>query len=249
MAWRRQRRRFYREAAVEAKGAFFVVTLDGRPVRTPAGGSLRLPSRALAEAIAAEWQDQEGEIIPEIMPLTQLAITALDRIALNREAVVAELLKYAETDLVCYRADGPADLVNAQHRCWQPLVDWLGERWQAPLAFAIGVIPLPQPPASIAALRRALEGYGDLALVGIASVVQTSGSLVIGLALADGRLDAEAAAAAALLDEEYQAERWGRDEPAEARRARLRQEIKDAERFLHLLGAAGLGRENHGTQP
>jgi chaperone required for assembly of F1-ATPase len=198
----------------------------------------------LADALAAEWQAQDGVIEPSTMPLTQLAVTATDRVAPQRAAVVEDLLNYAETDLVCYRAAGPADLVCEQQRCWQPIVDWLAERWHAPLRIVVGVIPIAQPPSAITALRDALADRGDLELTALASVVQASGSLAIGLALADGRLDADGACAVALLDEEYQAHHWGRDEAAERRRARVRDEIRAGRRLMDLLAmpaAGGIG--------
>ncbi len=229
------RRRFYRQATATADGDGFVVRLDGRPVRTPGGQPLRLPSLRIAEAVAAEWQSQDATIVPATMPLMQLLATAIDRVAPQRAAVIDELLRYAETDLVCYRAEAPADLVRLQYQCWQPLLDWLARRWRAVLCPVFGVMPVAQPPAAIAALRAALTGRDDLALTALASVVQASGSLTIGLALADGHIDAEAACTAALLDETYQAERWGPDERAEHRRARIRDEVRAGWHLLVLL--------------
>jgi chaperone required for assembly of F1-ATPase len=238
MSTRQQRRRFYREVKVTAEETGFGVRLDGRPLRTPAGQPLVVPTAALAGTIAAEWQAQQPVIDAATMPLTRLVFTALDRIAPQRAGVVDELLNYAQTDLVCYRAEGPGDLVQEQDRTWQPLVDWVAERWQAPLDLAVGVIPIAQPPATIAALRAAVVARDDLGLTALAGIVQASGSLVIGLALVDGALDAETACRAALLDEEYQAERWGRDEPAERRRARIREEIGIARRLIDLVAVA-----------
>ncbi|MCU0839072.1 MAG: ATP12 family chaperone protein [Rhodospirillales bacterium] len=229
------RRRFYRQAAAAADGGSFVVRLDGRPLRTPGGQPLRLASLRIAQAVAAEWQAQDATIMPATMPLMQLVATAIDRVAPQRAGVIDELLRYAETDLVCYWAEGPADLVRLQHQCWQPLLDWLARRWRAELCPVCGVMPVAQPAAAIAALRDALTGRDDLALTALASVVQASGSLTIGLALADGHIDAEAACAAALLDETYQAQRWGCDERAERRRTRIRDEIRAGWQLLDLL--------------
>lgn len=234
-SWQVRRRVFKEALALPADDGGFAVTLDGRRLRTPGNRPLRLPTAALAQAVAAEWQAQAEVIDPQSMPLTQLVFTAIDRVAPQRDAVINELLKYAETDLVCYRAEGPADLVSAQHRCWQPLIDWLAAAWRAPLITVVGVLPAAQPAASLAALRSALASRDDLALTALASIVQAAGSLVIGLALADGRLDSEGACAAALLDEEYQAARWGRDEPAEQRRERIRAEIRAARRLMDLM--------------
>jgi len=211
--------------------------LDGRPARTPAKRPLALPARAAAEAVAAEWQAQGEEFEPTALRLTRLANTAIDRVAGNRLAVVAEVSRFGATDLVCYRADAPAELVRRQAEAWQPLVDWAGERHGARLAVTAGVLPTAQPPEALAALIRALEVYDDFALTALHAATAAAGSLVIGLALAEGQIDSEEAFAAACLDEQFQAEQWGVDAEAEARRAALKADIETASRFLALLRA------------
>lgn len=229
------RRRFYTAVATAPVDGGYEVLLDERAVRTPAGRVLVLPSAALANAIASEWRNQETTIRPQTMPLTQLAVTALDRLAGRRDAVIDALVSYAETDTLCYWAEEPAALVVLQHQRWQPLLDWAQARWQIRLLVTVGVTPLSQPAETIATLRAAVAACDDLRLATLVAVVQVTGSLVIGLALLDGAVSADTAFALALLDEEYQAETWGRDPQAEDRRRGVRDEIRSCEAMRQLL--------------
>ncbi len=229
-------KRFYREAAVAPDAAGFRVTLDGKPARTPAKRPLVLPARAVAQAVAAEWQAQPESFELAGMRLTRLANTAIDRVAPNRAAVLEEVARFAGTDLVCYRAEGPADLAARQHEAWQELVEWVEERFGARLAVTSGVLPAVQPAPTLAMLRSAIEAYDDFALTALHAATAAAGSLVIGLALGEGRIDAERAFAASCLEELFQAERWGEDKEAADRRAGLRADIAAASRFLALLG-------------
>jgi chaperone required for assembly of F1-ATPase len=215
--------------------AGFELLLDERPVRTPAKGDFRLPTRPLAEAVAEEWRRQPDEIQPGSMPLTQLANTAIDWVLPAPEAVVDGLLAYAGTDLVCYRAEAPPALVERQQGLWQPLLDWLAQTHDALLAVHYGVLPRPQPDAAIAAIRRRLGGLTPFQLAGLTAATQAGGSLVIALALAEGRVAPEEAFELAELDTSFQIERWGEDAEAAARRGSLRREIVDIHRFLTLL--------------
>ncbi len=196
--------------------------------------ALKLPNRALAEAIAAEWAGQGDKLKPATMPLTQLANTAIDRVAPDPAPAIEELLAYAETDLLCYRAEAPPGLVERQRALWQPLIDWLARHHDAPLAVHVGVIPRPQPEAALAALRRRLCSFSALRIAGLATATQSCGSLVIALALAEGKITADEAFELAELDATFQIERWGEDEEAVARRRHLRQDIQDIHRFLAL---------------
>jgi len=227
-------KRFYRSAEATATDEGFAVTLDGRPIRTPAGKPLRLRNAALAEALAGEWRAQGEQVEPHTMPLTQLASTAIDRVAPQRGAILDELLRYAGTDMLCYRADEPADLVRRQEALWTPLLDWAAERFGVRLAVTCGVMPADQPAEALAGLRAALEACDDLRLTALQSATAATGSLVIALALVEGRLVAETAFAVAFADEIYQAELWGDDAEAEARRERLKADIQAAERFARL---------------
>ena len=230
-------KRFYDKVAIGREDGAFTVLLAGRPVRTPQGGVLRLPTAALAAAIANEWGRQGDILRPETMPLTRLAATATDRIAVLRQTVVDAVVDYAGTDLLCYRAEAPADLVALEDRTWQPLLDWAAERWGARMVVSAGVVPVRQPAHAMQALRRAVDQASDLELAALSCVVQASGSIIVGLAVLEDRIDADTAFATALLDEEYQAERWGIDAEAERRRREIATEIRAAASFLALARA------------
>jgi chaperone required for assembly of F1-ATPase len=191
----------------------------------------------LAEAIAAEWNAQEAKVKPDTMPMMQLASTAIDRVAPDRARIAAETAAYAGTDLVCYRAEAPGELMRRQAEAWDPLIDWLRERFDVSLATANGVIAVPQSEAGLAALARVVEAQDDLSLTALSVATGAAGSLVIGLALLEGRVTPAEAAAAAHLDELYQAERWGIDPEAESRRAGQAADLAYARRFLNLLAA------------
>ncbi len=188
----------------------------------------------LAEALAEEWRAQGETIKPGSMPLTQLANTAIDRIAPDPAAAIDELLAYAGSDLVCYRAETPLSLVQRQQDLWQPLLDWMAQRHDALLAVHSGIMPRPQPAAALAALRRHLTRLSPLGLAGLMAATQVCGSLVIALALAEGRVSPEEAFELAQLDETFQIERWGEDAEAAAHRRTIRQDILDLHRFLTL---------------
>lgn len=235
----RSGRRTYKTVAVApaADRPAFVVMLDDKPLRTPLGTTIAVPSRPLADAIAAEWGQQAAMLDLERCPLTRIAGTALDLIPRQREQVVAELAAYGETELVCHRAERPPDLVARQKTLWQPLVDWIMTRFDAHLAVTAGILPHAQPRAALAALERAIEGNDHWRLAALALAVHAAGSLVIGLALCDGRLDAEGAFDAAELDATFQIESWGEDAEATVRRATVRGDLGAAAKFVGLLDA------------
>ena len=196
-----------------------------------------LPTERLACAIADEWQAQEETIQPHTMPLTQLAATTLDRIVPQREAVLEQATAYASSELLCYRADNPADLIQRQEAMWQPLLDWLAETFGARLRVTTGIVPVAQPGEAIDALRAAVNQLSDMELTALANIMQASGSFTVAFALVAGHIDADAAFEISQLEETYQIERWGEDEEASRRRDRNREELKSAEVFLTL--AAG----------
>ena len=228
-------KRFYKRTGIVPMAGGHGVTLDGRLVKTPGKRDLVVPSAALAAAIAAEWDAQQGEIRRETMPLTRLAGVTLDRGSIEREAVVQKAAGYAGTDLVCYRATRPPALVARQDAVWQPLIDWATERYDAPLVVTNGVIPASQPAASLAALAAVVAAHGDFALTALHAATTACGSLVIALALLEGRLDAAEAFAASQLDESSQIEAWGEDGEQAKRRAALASEIEAAAQFISLL--------------
>ena len=213
---------------------------DDRPLRTPEGKDVVVASRPLAEAIAGEMQAQATARSLDIagLPNLRLAATAIDRVAAAREAYIDAIAAYGETELLCHRAEHPADLVERQHAVWQPLLDWVSARFGAPLGNTAGVMPQRQSAAALAALRAAVAGYDDDLLAALGFVVQTSGSLVVGLAMVEGRLDAEQAFAVAELDETYQIEQWGEDAEATQRRAARRKDLAQAADFIALVRKA-----------
>ncbi len=226
----------FKNVAVVPQEGGYAVHLDGKPLKTPQGVAFVLPSPTLAKAIADEWQATAPRPpSPEKMPLTRIAGTVLDRLSQQREAIEAQLLSYAETELLCHRAEGPSALATRQHQTWQPLLDWVAIRHDAMLNITTGIVAVPQPERSLAALRGALSGMDPWRLAAISVAVAASGSLVIGLALSDGRIDPAAAFEAAELDTTWQIEKWGEDREASDRRAVVRTDLELAKRFLGLL--------------
>lgn len=227
-------RRFYTSVTVAVADGGFSVTLDGRPLRTPAGAPLVLPSERLARAVADEWQSQGDIVQVHAMPMTQLANTMVDRIRRTRAAIVAEVTRYAASDLLCYWATGPRALVERQRAAWQPLLDWASATFGARLAVTAGVIPVVQPTEAVAALGAAVARLDDATLAALATVTAATGSLILALALAFGRIDADGACRAAHLDEAWQNEGWGEDAEAVQRRTAISAEIHAATRFMAL---------------
>jgi chaperone required for assembly of F1-ATPase len=228
-------KRFYRKVSVAPGGHGHGILLDERPLRTPARQLLIVPRAPLAEALAEEWRAQGDAIRPDAMPLTRLASTAIDRMPEQRQAAIDEAADYADTDLLCYRAAEPFELVQRQHHAWQPPLDWLSAAYGIRLCVTTSVLPVAQPDAARAALRTAIEGLDDWPLVGLHAATTGLGSVVLGLALLHGRIDAEAALAASLLDELFEIERWGIDPETERRHAVLRRDVTGAARFLQAL--------------
>ncbi|MBI2253350.1 MAG: ATPase [Proteobacteria bacterium] len=228
-------RRFYKTVtAVEGAGGWNV-TLDGKVLRSPAKKDFNLPTKELAEAIVVEWDSQTEHVRPLAMPLMQLASTAIDRVGADRARIIAELVGYAGTDLVCYRAAEPPSLVEREAQAWDPLLAWLRRRYDVSLVSTSGIVAVAQPPVAMEALSKVMNGHDDFALAALATLIQTAGSLVIGLAVAEGEITAEQGAHAAQLDELYQTERWGEDKDAVERRVAQLAEMVAARRFLDLL--------------
>lgn len=227
-------KRFYKTAATAETPEGFTVELDGRAVKTPAGRALALPSRALAEAIAAEWDAQGDEIEPKSMHLMPLAGTAIDRVRDIRADMVEGLLKYAETDLLCHRAGHPQDLAERQRKAWQPLLDWAADELGARLTPTEGILAVEQDAAAVSALKKVLDAQDEWTLTALGDLVGITGSLVVGLAMLKGRLDAGLAFDVMNVDEDHQRELWGEDAYATKRRDDVRAELDAAYRFLML---------------
>ncbi len=228
-------KRFYKEASAAACEGGFSVQLDGRDIRTPGQAVLVLPSAGPAEAVAGEWAAQGERIEPATMPLMSLACTAIDQIAPNRGAAIGELLDYAGSDLLCYRAEHPEALVARQAEVWQPLLDWAARDLDAPLRAICGIRHEPQAEHALAALRRTVEVLDDLSLTALDCATRASGSLVIALALHRGRVDPDAAFEAAELDGTFQIELWGEDPEATRRRTAIRADLAAARRLFELV--------------
>jgi chaperone required for assembly of F1-ATPase len=228
-------KRFYKKAEPLPAAGGHGIALDGRLVKTSGKHDLIVPGLALAAAMAGEWEAQQGEIRPATMPLTRLAGTTIDRSAAQRDAIVRQVAHYAGTDLVCYRAAHPPALAARQQAIWQPLIDWAFDRYGAPLATTTGITPAPQPAASLAAFTGAVAEHDDFSLTALHTATAACGSLVIALALLEGRLDADQAFAASQLDESFQIEAWGEDTEQAERRAALAAEIAASAQFISLL--------------
>jgi chaperone required for assembly of F1-ATPase len=225
-------KRFYTAASV---GEGRRILLDGKPVKTPGRRDLALPTDALAGAIADEWNAQDREIDPRSMPLTGLANAAIDRIAPEPEAFARGLAAYGESDLLYYRAEGPAPLVSRQAESWDPILAWAQQRYDAVFEVTAGITHMPQPAETLARLNAAVAARPPFALAGLSPLVTISGSLLVALALAEGAIPINTAWAAAMLDEQWQAEHWGEDAEAVAALAGRRRDFEAAARFLALL--------------
>ena len=231
----RPRDRFYKDVSVEGGQSGFAVLLDGKPIRTPSGAALSLPARALADAVAEEWRAQGPKIDPLTMKLTKLANTAIDRVGTDRALAVEQIIGFARSDLVCYRAEGPAGLVARQQEKWDPVIAWAKVRHAIDLKTAIGISFIDQPPEALSALARPLEAHDDFALTGLNAAATLAGSAIIALALIDGRLSAGEAFAAAELDRLHQEEVWGRDDEADRVARAKAEELAEIARFSELL--------------
>ncbi len=229
-------KRFYKTARASGADGGYAVLLDGKAVRTPLGGALFLPARTLAEAVAAEWAAQGAELKPETMPLTRLANTMTDKAAgADRAGMNAELLKYGGSDLVCYFAPHPADLLRKQEAAWRPLLSWMEEAYGIAFDTVSGVQYRQQPPEALEKLRVLIEGLDAGAFTAVQAAAATTGSVIVALALLKEKCAPEEAYAAAFVDELHQLEAWGEDEEARRVLETKRRELKDIARFLSLL--------------
>jgi len=232
-------KRFWEAAlAVPRLEGGYGVVLDGRPLRLPGGSILATENRPLAEAIAEEWDKaggrKGGEMHQEDVPLTRILAAAQERIAPDPKPMVEGLTRYGETDLLCYRAEDHR-LAARQADAWQPVLEWAAQALDAPLKITQGLMPVPQPQESLAALQAAIARHDAAGLAALGVAVPALGSLVLGLALSLGRLDAEEAHRLAIVDELYQEEFWGSDPETAARRANRLDEVRLAKRFMALM--------------
>ncbi|WP_105984989.1 MULTISPECIES: ATP12 family chaperone protein [unclassified Brucella] len=228
-------KRFYEKAEVAESEGGFAVHLDGRPVKTPARNLLLLPTRAAAQIVADEFASQEKLIDPGKMPATRLVNTAIDGIAQDPQAVFEDILRFAGTDMLCYRADSPQELVSRQTENWDPLIDWM-ESLGARFALAEGVMHVEQPREAIAAFSVHMAGFKDpLALAALHTMTTLMGSAIIALAVAKGEISAEKGWAIAHIDEDWTIEHWGSDAEAIERRKNREIEMMVAARLLEAI--------------
>lgn len=230
-------KRFYTDVSVGQADGGFAVLLDGRPVRTPKKLPLSVPTRSLAEAMAAEWAAQKERIDPVTMPLSKLAITAIDGVAGSMPEVAGDIVRFAGSDLLCYRAEAPVALAVLQAAAWDPVLRWVEAESGARFFLAEGVMPVTQSRQALSRFGDLLTPFGAFALTCLHVMTTLTGSAFLALAVAKGRLGVEAAWDAAHLDEDWQIARWGVDVEAAERRARRHAEMEAASRFLQLLAA------------
>ncbi len=231
-------KRFYESVSVGEEDGAFTVLLDGKPIRTPAKRLFALPARALAEIAAREWQAQQGEIDPGLMPMTRLANLAIDQGWEKSAEMVEEICRYAASDLVLYRAGEPEGLVVEQTKLWDPVLRWAREALGAHFILAEGVNFVTQPDTALAAVRVEVQDYPPpFALVALASVTQQTGSTLIALMLGRGKLTPVAAWNAAHVDEDWNARTWGEDREAAERRAARLKDFEAAAQMLMLSRA------------
>lgn len=228
-------KRFYESVEVRPHEDGFAILLDGKPVRTPARGELAVASEALAREIEEEWAGQGEQIDPATMPMTKRANTALDRVRGREADVAADIVSYAASDLLCYRAEGPQGLVDMQCSHWDPVLAWAESALDAPLEVQTGITHVPQPDESLANIREALSEFDFYALTPLHTMTTLTGSALLVLALAWGQIDPDRAWAAAHVDEDWQISQWGEDAEAAARRAVRRAEFDADVKFLALV--------------
>lgn len=228
-------KRFWKQAVAVEGAAGWQIELDGRPVRTPARAALALPNRALAEAIRVEWAAVGESIDPRAMPLNGLANAAIDHVARDPGSFVASLTRFAHSDLLTYRAEGPRLLFERESRTWDPLLAWARRRFDVDFVIATGINPVAQPAATVARLEAAVAVLDPFTLAGLAPLVTIGGSLVTGLALLEQAVDVATGWAAVSLDEQYQLDTWGEDTEARKALDQRQADYRAGARFLELL--------------
>lgn len=231
-------KRFWTDVSVVDAEGGLTVHLDDKPIRTPHKSALILPNRALATAVAEEWEAQDGQVDPGKMPVTRGANSAIDKVRPQRDDVITMLAEYGDSDLLCYRAAGPEALIARQNALWDPLLQWADTELGARLISAEGVMHVPQSPEALQNLRKPLHDMSEFALVGMHDLITLSGSLVLAHAIVSGRLSHQDAWQLSRLDEEWQIEQWGEDEDARTAEQIKRDAFSDADRFYRLSQSA-----------
>ncbi len=227
-------KRFWKDTTVDEVEGGFTVLLDGRNVRTPAKALLVVPTNALAEKIRLEWDAQEGEIDPNVMPYTRGANAAIDKVRVQHAEVADMLADYGDSDLVCYRATFPQELVAKQAEAWDPIIEWVHKTYGARLETRSGVMPVPQDQAALDALRARVHALDEFELSAFHDLVALSGSLALGLAAVESLHAPEALWELSRIDESFQIAQWGEDEEATAVADIKRKSFVHAHTFFHL---------------
>jgi len=228
-------RRFWKEVEVQHEAGGWAIRLDDRPLRTPARATLLLPTEPLGQAVADEWRSAGETVDPRAMPMTGLANAAIDRVEPERQAFAGGLARYGEADLACYRSDWPPDLVERQSNAWDPLLAWARRRFDLDFVTTSGMLHVPQPPATVDRLARAVSALDGFRLAGLSPLVTIGGSLVAALAVLEKAMTPEEAWDAVSIDERWQLEQWGDDAEAVAALENRRSDFMAAARFLALL--------------
>ncbi|MEA3067228.1 MAG: hypothetical protein QOK41_635 [Sphingomonadales bacterium] len=228
-------KRFWTDVTVEPESEAWGIRLDGRAVKTPARATLVVPAGALAEAIAEEWRAVDGKIDPHEMTLTGLANAAIDRVTPDRQTFAAGLARYAQSDLTCYRATGPRELVTVQETAWDALLGWARRRYDVEFVTTSGVVHVAQPPGTVERLSHAVEAQDAFHLAGLSPLVTVGGSLVAAFAVIERVITPQQAWDAVSIDERWQLEQWGADAEAETAIENRRRHFVVAARFLELL--------------
>ncbi len=229
-------KRFYKTVTVAEDGAQFTVRLDGRVIRTPAKNMLAVTSQSLAEAIAGEWSAQGDRIDAAAMPITRLVNSALDGVAPQRAAVAEDITRYAGSDLLCYRADGPQGLIDRQRLSWDPVLAWAEDRYGLRFVLAEGVMHVKQPPETLVAVRKLLDPVSNLALAALHTMTGLTGSALLALAVLDRHIDVETAWTAAHVDEDWNIDQWGEDLEAHRVRESKWRDMAAAGKVADLVG-------------
>lgn len=233
-AWKAKR--FWKQATAEACEGGFTVKLDGRAVKTPAKRLLVVPTHAMAQAIAAEWDAQQGLVKPDTMPVTRAANSALDKVSVQFDEVAGLLLAYGASDLLCYRATGPQGLIDRQAAGWTPVLEWAAQALAAPLNVTTGIVHVDQPQASLDRLSTLVRSFSPFQMAAFHDLVAISGSLILALAVTEAHLSADQAWDLSRIDETWQAELWGVDDEAALLEASKCAALHEAARFFGLCG-------------
>ena len=228
-------KRFWKETHLKEGDNGYIITLDGREVKTPQGSAMRVLQRPLAEAICKEWDDQQQEINPESMPMFKFTVTAIDRVTPQREAIVHELANYGSNDLLCYREENDQRLSAHQHQSWQPYLDWLEQTHAITLKVFAGIMPGDQAQDMKNAMVNLVDRHDDFALAGLHTMVTCSGSLVLGLAAKEKLHPIDTIFEAAFLDDLWQQEKWGYDAETDQRLKNHQLLLQHAHQYLEML--------------